>query len=157
MDWGSLLFSFKGRINRGKYWLVVLVYMVAWLIFGALALTWLGGVNPDNLFSLAGAGLGIWTIAAVLSVAGTWSLLATGVKRLHDRDKSGWWMLLFWLAPTVLGSADTAMMGGTGFVLAIAAFAIVVWAFVELGCLRGTPGPNRYGPDPLEVHAPQRL
>src|SRR6266487_727368 len=31
--------------------------------------------------------------------------------------------------------------------------AISVWAFVELGCLRGTPGPNRYGPDPLDTPA----
>ena len=33
--------------------------------------------------------------------------------------------------------------------LSLAAAAIAIWAFVELGCLRGTPGPNQYGPDPL--------
>ena len=37
--------------------------------------------------------------------------------------------------------------------LGLAAFAVGVWAFVELGCLRGTIGPNRYGPDPLEPTA----
>jgi uncharacterized membrane protein YhaH (DUF805 family) len=40
-----------------------------------------------------------------------------------------------------------------GFVLHLVAFAITVWAFVELGCLRGTVGPNQYGPDPLEPAA----
>jgi uncharacterized membrane protein YhaH (DUF805 family) len=40
-----------------------------------------------------------------------------------------------------------------GFVLHLVSFAITVWAFVELGCLRGTVGPNRYGPDPLEPAA----
>ena len=34
-------------------------------------------------------------------------------------------------------------------ILGLAAFAIGVWAFVELGCLRGTIGANQYGPDPL--------
>jgi uncharacterized membrane protein YhaH (DUF805 family) len=38
-------------------------------------------------------------------------------------------------------------------VLGLIAFAIGVWAFVELGCLRGTIGPNRYGSDPLEPTA----
>jgi uncharacterized membrane protein YhaH (DUF805 family) len=40
-------------------------------------------------------------------------------------------------------------MDSMGFVLHLVAFAITVWAFVELGCLRGTVGPNQYGPDPL--------
>jgi uncharacterized membrane protein YhaH (DUF805 family) len=31
----------------------------------------------------------------------------------------------------------------------LASLAISIWAFVELGCLRGTAGPNKYGPDPL--------
>jgi uncharacterized membrane protein YhaH (DUF805 family) len=39
-------------------------------------------------------------------------------------------------------------MGG-GFILSLAAGIIAIWGFVELGCLRGTPGPNQYGPDPL--------
>jgi len=38
-------------------------------------------------------------------------------------------------------------------VLHVISFAISVWAFVELGCLRGTVGPNRYGPDPLSTPA----
>jgi uncharacterized membrane protein YhaH (DUF805 family) len=38
-------------------------------------------------------------------------------------------------------------------VLHVISFAISVWAFVELGCLLGTVGPNRYGPDPLSTPA----
>jgi uncharacterized membrane protein YhaH (DUF805 family) len=44
-------------------------------------------------------------------------------------------------------------MENMGFVLHLVGFAITVWAFVELGCLRGTVGPNQYGPDPLEPAA----
>jgi uncharacterized membrane protein YhaH (DUF805 family) len=107
-------------------------------------------LNIDNLLSFAGAALLIWLIGLILLVLGTWSGLAVGVKRLHDRDKSGWWILLFWLGPSILGGWQTATpdLGG-GLILSLAAGAIAIWAFVELGCLRGTAGPNQYGPDPL--------
>lgn len=69
-------------------------------------------------------------------------------KRLHDRDKSGWWLLLFFLGPVIL--AAVAMLGDTiARVCEIAAPVISVWMIVELGCRPGTAGPNRYGPDPL--------
>ena len=150
MDWTTLLFSFNGRINRGKYWLAVLIYMAVWTTFIAGSLIWLGGLNFNNLLSLAGAGLMIWLIGFILLIAGTWSGFAVGIKRLHDRDKSGWWILLFWLGPSVLGGWQTAApdLAG-GLILSLAAAAIGIWAFVELGCLPGTPGPNQYGPDPL--------
>jgi uncharacterized membrane protein YhaH (DUF805 family) len=150
MDWTTLLFSFKGRINRGKYWLAALIYIAVWTIFVVGSLIWLGGLDITNLMSFAGAGLMIWLIGFILLIAGTWSGLAVGVKRLHDRDKSGWWMLLFWLGPSVLSGSNTAMSDfSVGLILSLAAMAIVIWAFVELGCLPGTPGPNQYGPDPL--------
>ena len=149
MDWTTLLFGFTGRINRGKYWLAALIYMAAWTTFIACSLVWLGGLNIDNLLSFAGAGLMIWLIGFILFIAGTWSGLAVGIKRLHDRDKSGWWILLFWLGPSILGSWPAATDIGGGFMLSLAAAAIAIWAFVELGCLRGSPGPNQYGPDPL--------
>ena len=73
------------------------------------------------------------------------------VKRLHDRDKSGWWILLFYLTPSVLGSiANTSEQPLVGFVFGVGSFVISIWALVELGFLRGTVGPNRYGPDPLQ-------
>jgi uncharacterized membrane protein YhaH (DUF805 family) len=155
MNWTTLLFSFNGRINRGKYWLAVLIYIIAWTVFIVGSLIWLGGMNIDNLLRLAGAGLLIWLIGLILLILGTWSGLAVGIKRLHDRDKSGWWILLFWFGPSVLGSwqASTPDLGG-GFILSLAAAAIAIWAFVELGCLPGTPGPNQYGPDPLGDPAP---
>ena len=150
MDWTTLLFSFRGRINRGKYWLAALIYMAVWIVFIAAIFMWIGKLDFENLFSIAGGALLLWLIGFILFIAGAWSGLAVGVKRLHDRDKSGWWILLFWLGPGILSSWQTAApdLGG-GFILALAAAAIAIWALVELGCLRGTPGPNQYGPDPL--------
>lgn len=152
MDWTTLLFSFNGRINRGKYWLAILIYSVIWIAFIAAVLIWLGGFNTENLFTLAGAGLAIWLAAMILIVAGTWSGFATGIKRLHDRGKSGWWIVLFWFGPSILGGMETGMPNlGGGFILSLAGTAIAIWGFIELCCLRGTTGPNQYGPDPLEV------
>jgi uncharacterized membrane protein YhaH (DUF805 family) len=60
--------------------------------------------------------------------------LAGGVKRAHDRDRSGWFLLL-WLLPII------------GW----------IWLFVVLGFLRGTDGPNRFGRDPLQQTLPFRM
>jgi uncharacterized membrane protein YhaH (DUF805 family) len=38
---------------------------------------------------------------------------------------------------------------GVNFILALAAFALSIWGFIEIGCLRGSAGANSYGPDPL--------
>lgn len=150
MDWTTLLFGFTGRINRGKYWLAILIYGLVWFAFIAACIAWLGGLNTESLFSLAGGALLIWLGAVILIVAGVWSSFATGIKRLHDRDKSGWWILLFWFGPSVLSGGNSAMpdMRG-GMLLSLAGAVIAIWGFIELGCLRGTQGPNQYGPDPL--------
>ena len=155
MDWKTLLFSFSGRINRGKYWLAVLIYMVVWIAFIAVALMLLGGANIENLFSFAGAALLIWLLAIVFVVAGAWSGFATGIKRLHDRDKSGWWIVLFWFGPSLLSGANSAMSGMVGnVILSVIGSIIAIWGFIELGCLTGTAGPYSYGSDPLGDHAP---
>jgi uncharacterized membrane protein YhaH (DUF805 family) len=88
------------------------------------------------------------------------SSLAVGVKRLHDRDKSGWYLILFYVVPTVLvviamvlgmTMEDSLIVAG---ILGVIAAGIGIWAFIEIGCLRGTVGPNPYGPDPLAAPGP---
>ena len=56
------------------------------------------------MFSLAFDYLGLLIVFIAFTVVSWISAFAVGVKRLHDRDKSGWWILLFYLAPSVLGS-----------------------------------------------------
>jgi uncharacterized membrane protein YhaH (DUF805 family) len=150
MDLLFFLFGFGGRINRAKYWLALVLYTVAWLIFAAVAIKLLRVLDKDDPFDFLGGGLALWITGLSLALMVLWSSLATGVKRLHDRDKSGWWILLFWFAPGVLsGAARTAIHGGAGVLLTLASFAIGVWAIIELGFLPGTRGANFYGPDPL--------
>lgn len=138
MDWGNYLFSFEGRINRAKYWLVVLISILVM------------GVSVGILFALNFSMPGL-IIAGIIYLGLLYCGIAVGAKRLHDRNKSGWWLLVFYLLPNVL-SGIGSMSGSPGLngILSLVSFAILIWAIVELGCLRGTIGPNQYGPDPLE-------
>ena len=137
----NLLFSFAGRIGRGKWWLGLLLgILISGVIIGAGALMvpWadvmLKGpdgqpiTNPDGSFPIdftspkmlpgfIGYGLGV-----LLSL---WMGLAIHLKRLHDRGKSGWWVLI-------------ALIPLAGF----------IWMIIDLGILEGQAGANKYGPDP---------
>jgi uncharacterized membrane protein YhaH (DUF805 family) len=138
MDYGNLLFSFDGRINRAKYWIGALILLGVWIVVGGIGYWLLTSVNPWI------GGILLLIVFVPAFIAG----LAIAIKRLHDRDKSGWWVLLFYFVPSILSQIGQ-QIGGAGLILSLGGFAISIWAFVEIGCLRGTVGPNQYGPDPL--------
>lgn len=161
MSWGQYLFSFQGRINRLRYWQFALV-SAGFLVAGLVALVpymnyaadTASAGNPVSPFSSL---FGIVTILIVVVLF--FSLIAASfavsVKRLHDRNKSGWWVLFFLVLPGVLDPVARAIShspdhpNGTALLLELANLVISIWAFVELGCLSGTAGENRFGPDPL--------
>lgn len=141
MDTGNLVqlfFGFQGRINRAKYWIAVVVYLAVAIV---LVLVGMG-------MAMAGSFLVI-LIAVIIYIPMIISGVAVGIKRLHDRGKSGWWLLLFYLAPAILSGGGEAM--GAGMVLSLASLAISIWALVELGFLKGDTGANAYGPDPVAI------
>jgi uncharacterized membrane protein YhaH (DUF805 family) len=91
----ELLFSFNGRINRAKFWLVVIGTDIA----GAIVLAILGGVTgtslvPDIEGNLPPMSPGVGLVYLLILIAMLWIGLAAGVKRFHDRDKTGWWVLI---------------------------------------------------------------
>jgi len=142
----QLLFSFQGRLNRKPYWTVVITVTVVFILLLLLALAALREYGLEFLpVTIA--------ILVLLYIPLIWIGLALGAKRLHDRDKSAWWLLVFYALPTILSTAADRMEEAEFFLLHAVSFGISVWAFVELGCLRGTVGPNRYGPDPLSAPA----
>jgi uncharacterized membrane protein YhaH (DUF805 family) len=148
MSMSELLFSFRGRLNRKPYWLATLAIIV---VMGVIATVLISALGFSVEALLGGA-----VVYLILLVPLIWIGLALGAKRLHDRDKSAWWLLVFYLAPAVLQNvADQA--GGAGWLLSLLAFAINIWMIVELGFLRGTVGPNRYGPDPLAQAVPTTM
>ena len=76
-------------------------------------------------------------------------------KRFQDRDKPGW-TALFVIVPVyainllqTFRVIDPYAPTPLYHVLNYAAIGIGLWVLLELGCLKGTQGPNRYGPDPL--------
>jgi len=142
MSMKQLLFSFRGRLNRKRYWMTVIVTMAVIILLLLLALV----MMREQRFEFAALTV---VILLLLYIPLIWVGLAIGAKRLHDRDKSAWWLLVFYVLPGILSSLGNQMDDLGFLILHVVSFAITVWAFVELGCLRGTLGPNQYGPDPL--------
>lgn len=114
-------FSFEGRLPRGDFWLRSFIAGVLLLLglLTELGIAFLLGEEHYPLFKpfLFPFTISLWLLTAVAQT----SLL---IRRLHDRDKSGFWALLC-LIPYVG----------------------VVWWFIEPGCMRGSVGDNKYGPD----------
>jgi len=149
MDLWALFFSFRGRINRAKYWLALLIFGIVGVVQS------LGGLAFGNaaLFQIVNYLIDIAILVASIAVA---------IRRLHDRDRSAWWLVLFYLGPVVLAGAGGAMMwaGESSLGLTedwslfprlglLGGLALVVWGLVEIGFRRGSAGYNRFGPDPL--------
>jgi uncharacterized membrane protein YhaH (DUF805 family) len=86
----QLLFSFQGRLNRKPYWMTVIATTVAFILALLLALAALReyGLLPVTI-----------AIILVLYIPLIWIGLALSAKRLHDRDKSAWWLLVFYALP----------------------------------------------------------
>jgi uncharacterized membrane protein YhaH (DUF805 family) len=146
MDIWNFLFSFRGRIGRGDFWLLLA-----------------GGVT-----SLLTASVVATFVAVVLWLAGVAIWLSATARRLHDRDKSAWYLLLFFGVPSflnmwLLSSSPRGefqlyfFSGGTGSILDFLCLAISIWMIVELGCMRGSIGPNNYGADPYVVTEPESV
>jgi uncharacterized membrane protein YhaH (DUF805 family) len=140
----TYLFSPRGRINRAKYWLYLvasIVIMAAVLIAVMTAISAGLLYDPRAAHALPPAALAIFAVVCLLLlIVG----IFVGIKRLHDRDKSAWWLLVFYLVPMAVGWI-LAMVLHNGF----SALILSIWVLFELGCRRGTVGPNRYGEDPL--------
>jgi len=159
MGLGYTLFAFSGRINRAKWWLSVLTIVIIYLAVLAIS----RAVTSPEANTI---------LLIVYWVASVWISLAAGAKRLHDLNRTGAWLVLFVGAPFVLlgiliayagvaagtaimagqtpSEADLLRIGGIAAILGLIWLVIAIWGLIWFGCLRGTVGPNQYGPDPLE-------
>lgn len=140
-DW----FSFRGRARRCEYWGKFALVVIPALILGFAIMVSLMYVyvkaeqvvyssSFSSSFTDMPEGLS-WkcdVLAVILGVVVFFLLLPVTVRRLHDRNMSGWWVLLFWL------SSLLPFVGGIVFIV----------SFVIIGCLEGTVGPNQFGADP---------
>lgn len=145
MDFSYLFTSFEGRISRQPYWIGVIILIAASLVITFL-LALLVGIQGRSFLILS------FVIQLVL----LYPSAALMVKRFQDRNRAGWFAALL-LVPIIL-QGITNIIGITGdplnqgmldYLFAAWIFVVGIWFFIELGCLRGTVGPNQYGPDPL--------
>ena len=166
MDYGSL-FAFEGRINRAKFWLAMLNILGLMMLLSVLIITvgkLFGGPNsfsfeikdifaafdPESYRSLTAIGLGSVVVKAIGALLFLWIYLVNAIKRLHDRNKSAWWMLLFFGLPGLFDQfADRLGDSYPAIFVALVSFVFCVWGVIELCFLRGTRGTNRFGADPL--------
>ena len=101
--------TFSGRAARSEFWY--------WILFSALA------DSVGNIIDRA-LGTGLIGVGVVISLALLLPGVAVSVRRLHDLDRTGWWLLIAFT--------------GIGIIL------LIVW-----NCMKGTTGSNSFGADPL--------
>jgi uncharacterized membrane protein YhaH (DUF805 family) len=106
---------FSGRASRSEYWLFVLLFLISYVIATIL------DISFDTFDEEAGTG----TFGLIVLIALIVPSISCLVRRLHDTNRSGWWMLV-------------------NFVPLIGAIVLLVFTVT-----RGTEGDNRFGTDPL--------
>lgn len=107
----EILFSFSGRIPRKTYWYAFLGVVAATFVIMFIAAL-LSGASESAVI----------VISFIMYIPLMWVSLAIQVKRWHDRNKSGWWVLI-------------------GFIPLIGP----IWALIENGFLAGDETENRFG------------
>jgi uncharacterized membrane protein YhaH (DUF805 family) len=126
----SLLFAFHGRIGRAHWWLgmAIVAASVTSIVVG------IGILRMHPLLFLP---------SALLS---TFPVFALGIKRLHDRDMTGWYIGWITVIPAILLLLSGRIVEGTpvGWIFASSAIALLAWGLFELGCRTGSEGLNEY-------------
>ena len=139
MNWVYLLDSFEGRIGRKTFWIAMGAVTIAEIVGHVVA----EGLEGSRL-------------NAIVDLAFTYPEFAIAVKRGYDRNMPPWIVAAFFGGGVLLDFLTVTGLAGTAEEPSLAAVALAVpltiFGFalhIELGLRRGTPGPNRYGPDPL--------
>jgi uncharacterized membrane protein YhaH (DUF805 family) len=132
----QLFTSLEGRIPRKTFWLgLIVLIIISWILqlilFTIFGVSMMGSMDPnaDPAAAALAAEQAMSQMSLpliILFLLLLWPSICLYAKRWHDRDKSGWWSLIG-LIPIIGG----------------------LWMLIELGFLRGTDGPNRFGPNPI--------
>ena len=124
------LFSVMGRLSRAEFWMCLLAALGVWFM-AIFAVFLIADVVASRLIPAQAEAFTAWVDVYVMPPTGilmVWFLFALAARRFRDRGKRPWWALII-LVPYV------------GW----------LWILVECGFLKGTPGDNKYGPDPAHL------
>jgi uncharacterized membrane protein YhaH (DUF805 family) len=164
----TLYMTLDGRISRKQYWFGVLLIVAfsavvsfSLMAFGlAETVSGTGTVQvnggPAGEYSFTRSTLTPWA-AFIVTMITAYPLVAILVKRRHDRGSNGLDAKI--IVPTallvqflgVLGVFDQIPLSN---ILSLALTFATIYLLIVTGFLRGTPGPNAFGPDPLAPAAP---
>lgn len=123
--------NFSGRARRKEFWLFTLLVLLIDIVFMAL-ISAVGGQDllmgyPVSVnVPMSGPLMAVILLHFAVMLALLVPSFAVTVRRLHDTDRKGWWILL-------------------GFIPVIGQLALLIFYLLD-----GTPHPNRFGPDPKE-------
>jgi len=192
--------QFEGRSRRSEFWLWVLFRFLLNRFISALAFAFIGpsmmqlgmrpadySGNPDAFLHAYMQSMSPWLhVMPFISLVGLalfLPTLAVDVRRLHDTNRTGWWVVLPYVTAAI-GIAVFLVVGGTTLFTTLAAhpkgdladaeglkllFGVIgsAFLFILLPCLiawivmlvfyvtEGTKGPNRFGADPKAVSQPE--
>lgn len=130
------LFSFWGRIGRARYW-GLSALCLALLVGSALAVALTANATnatPVNIFAVGVAIVGFFIVCAM-----AFALVGIAVRRLRDRGKSGFWVVLYYpvYPPVLFILLDGERFGPAGTAIFGLAAAIMIWSIIDLGVLKG--------------------
>lgn len=147
----QLLFSFKGRINRKKYFLFAISVIFICLAIDALISPSFEKIDEDLTF----VGAFGFLVYLCLQILFTYIQIAVDVKRLHDLNKSGWFCLFGAIPGTIItildmaGYEDISTLSNRLQALELGLLIIFSVYFIILLFTKGTEGENQFGQDPL--------
>lgn len=171
--------GFDGRLNRQPFWISAIILAVISVVISLLILPLLGLSMMPSLPTIdanttveeiaaavnAAQGRAGW-ISFVMFLIFAYPSAAICIKRRHDRNSSGIdvWIYLaltaIMLLVSALGFGMTTMDFGNGVIVPVPGPIVMglnvvvgiyaLYLLVVLGFLKGTAGPNNYGPDPLQ-------
>jgi uncharacterized membrane protein YhaH (DUF805 family) len=142
MDFRELFTSLEGRINRSKFWTGALILLGIWFVVDLL----LGSTTLGSF------------LLFLLTLAFFYPAYAVAAKRFQDRGRPGK-TALYGLIPVALAAllytfgftGDLGEPNAVGWICILIYWGVGLWFLIELGILKGTPGPNRFGGDPLSA------
>ena len=150
----------SGRVNRQRWWIGIIILAIVGIV-----ISWILGmifgtglmVNPSIATDPAAMSAYLqkagWT-GVITGIILAYPYLAITVKRRHDRNNNGYDAMgliaigIIWNLLTALGVVS--VVGGIGQVVSLIIGVYGIYMLVVAGFLKGTAGPNNYGPDPLQ-------
>jgi uncharacterized membrane protein YhaH (DUF805 family) len=144
MDFAYILSSTQGRIPRSQWWAGLVILVIIGVVL-ALIIGWVLGPTLIGLIA-----------TLILQVILLYPSYALSAKRFQDRNKPGGLALIgiglgiLQTLARLVGLSNPFAPTAVDWILNIALLIVGIWYLIELGILRGTVGPNQYGPDPLE-------